>query len=1201
MTIDYLFSINHSHDDSTVETFYERASADDEKIRLSDPTPFINPVTEGDREEMRWYLEEYIRHPLGGDSERAGSVTERMEEIGYELFQLILGNEDAKKLYKQAAHKGLEDIEITVNSSDPEFLALPWELIRDPEARQSGPLALGLGALYRRINREQCIELPTHPKDQPMRVLFVLARPDGKDDVPCGMIARPVLEAIRPLRPSIDVEVLRAPTFANLQKKLNEIPGFYQIVHFDGHGLFVPDDAKINKDDPKSRYMEAGEGHLVFEDDEGKAMPVSSKRLGETLSGSKVPLFILNACQSDVSGDKAYSSTAAGLLRTGALGVVAMNHSVIAHTAAGFISALYGALIKNATLTGAVTTARRAIATDTTHELEDWSVPTLYTTNSSYMPMPEGAGSEVKADESLMADLDMVRKVCPPGRYGFIGRDAEILEIERALYDAKRPWALLSGIGGTGKSDLANGFARWYAETGGAPGRICRTSFEYKSSMAHLIGTIVGHGSELSKLPEEEQLKRVTDFLRKTPCLLVWDNYETVSGIQEGIEPLSSIDDQKRLSDFLLSLAGGKSRVIITSRKVNEVSLEIDYKAIKVGGLNQGDSEEMAAVIIDRIPGFSLDKVMNKEAYIKLLKYLNGHARSLEMVIPQLQKKIPTEVHESILARSGGDMGKKMVATLSVAYDSLSDNTKKHLPIVGLFASFVSTGLLEAFSAQFEGYETIVGKPLSAEEWEAILDEASNAGILEHYHGNIYQLHPTMPIFFRSVLDSSPEENALAHLDRAYMGLYAAWTYAIYEELAKANQNIIAALSLEENNLLRSLKLAINGEQWEAAQGIATALYEFYNIRGRLDEWRTVRAGLLEKTGRKVEPEAQVQLASLWQFLLGNEANDLLNQNRLDDAEARYREILSYNESLNDPKAEPIIAVSYHQLGMVFEEKREYKEAVGWYEQAIEINERLGLKESVAANYHQIGRVHEEQKKLDEAERWYKKALEIYERLKLERNASDGYHQLGIIYQLRGNTQEATKWFKKAVEIKERLGLEGDAAKGYHHLGMLFEFKGDLDRAERWYRKSLEICERLKLDRESSAEYHHLGNIACRRSRFGEAEAWFNKAISICQRYNDWTNLATTLAQLGVVQVQAKKVSEAIYSLGVALSLASQHKMQEGRQMLTDITRIMDQLGEEEFINTWKKVHQETLPPPPLELLRDYLKKIKAEEEREEE
>ena len=217
-------------------------------------------------------------------------------------------------------------------------------------------------------------------------------------------------------------------------------------------------------------------------------------------------------------------------------------------------------------------------------ELKDWMVPCLYQ-QVKYTPITRGAA--VKEVQNLVYQEAL--RVCEEGQFGFLGRDYDFLEIERALVDDEKPWVLISGIGGIGKTALAYGFARWYAETGGCPGGVFVTSFKEKADLTSVLGSIAGYGTDLSRLPEEQQVKVIVERLRENPCLLIWDNVEKVAGYPKGTDPQATDEEQKELSQFLKSLKGGKTKVLITTRKPEEKWLGVGYHLLELKGLSPMD------------------------------------------------------------------------------------------------------------------------------------------------------------------------------------------------------------------------------------------------------------------------------------------------------------------------------------------------------------------------------------------------------------------------------------------------------------------------------------------------------------------------------------------------------------------------------------------------------------------------------------
>ncbi len=263
----------------------------------SAPVPFTDALTAEDHESLRWYLEEYLTFPYGAEESRAQAVQEKMRTWGTALFEQIFvapqGSPSPRDYYTLAVQHGLEQCELSVSSDDTAVLSIPWELLHDPAAG-GGFLAASLGGLYRKRANIAIRGGATERGDGPFRILLVIARPYGDRDIALGTVARPVLEALRPLRPHVEVDVLRPPTFSALEARLTSEQGRYQLVHFDGHGAFV-------KPSGSGQILSLGSGKtglLVFETAKHKPDKVESDRLGDLLNTAHVPLFVLNACQS---------------------------------------------------------------------------------------------------------------------------------------------------------------------------------------------------------------------------------------------------------------------------------------------------------------------------------------------------------------------------------------------------------------------------------------------------------------------------------------------------------------------------------------------------------------------------------------------------------------------------------------------------------------------------------------------------------------------------------------------------------------------------------------------------------------------------------------------------------------------------------------------------------------------------------------
>ncbi len=479
----------------------EIAFEDDDGSRQTAVVKFPYQFTKQDREDMRWYLEDYLQYPLDPAPKIAARVEERMEELGMELFKQVLqGNEDARDLWATLRHK-LDNTRVEINTDVQGANALPWELLRDPKT--DTPIALRAKAFIRSYTRAAQKADQAQQGDK-VRILLVICRPRGDRDVPFRSVASKLIKGLdEKVRETFKLDVLRPPTFEQLSRVLHEAKSRgepYQIVHFDGHGAYLQSDEGVLQQILAQlgalvfTTPRAGtHGYLLFENSkaEGNAELVDGPSLGKLLADTDLPVLVLNACRSahaniqekpesveDVHSQvRAFGSLAQEVMDAGVAGVVAMRYNVYVVTAAQFVADLYAALASGQTLGEAASMGRKQLAAQPLREiafeprpLQDWSVPVVYEAAPiSLFPRPEGAdGVGADGRPPLRIDISETSKPAddlPRPEVGFYGRDETLLALDRAF--DKHQVVLLHAYAGSGKTMTAAEFARWYQQTGG--------------------------------------------------------------------------------------------------------------------------------------------------------------------------------------------------------------------------------------------------------------------------------------------------------------------------------------------------------------------------------------------------------------------------------------------------------------------------------------------------------------------------------------------------------------------------------------------------------------------------------------------------------------------------------------------------------------------------------------------------------------
>ena len=632
---------------------------------------------------------------------------------------------------------------MAIASDDFAILNLPWELLYSPSDRQF--LAPSLAGMSRSLSDYAVRgEIPTLPQDK-LNILLVIARPYGEEDIALKTIARPLLDSLAEIRHKVNIKVLRPPSFEEFERELSANKGFYHIVHFDGHGDFDP-----NSQGFQHSLGGLGQGVLVFENFDGSPQIVTAAQIAQNLADCGVPIFVLNACKSAQEGEDKFSSVATRLVSSGAKGVVAMAYSVYAVAAKHFIGRLYGELVKGANLSQAVAAGRKAVLNQPQRPspkgdkiLRDWIVPVLYE-QESYAPfIPEDNTDDILDLDAFLESEETVTQLVgfpDEGLYGFIGRDYDILRLERAF--RQNNIVLMKGMGGVGKTELSYGFARWLEETQGRDSKMFFVSFEHGATLINVINSVGREvwGDKFSSVSIDKQQAAVLKYLQTQHCLLIWDNFEPVNGFPTGNEPLLIGEERNELKQFLKQLRSGKTWVLITSRR-EESWLDCGYTLLKLGGLLEQDVEELAAKILQTA---GVDKGKLPQEYLELLKLLGGHPLSLRVVLPHLKTQTPKQLIEAL--RQGLDTfageeeegrDKSLTVSLDYSFNKLSEKARRHLPFLGLFSERVNARWLDVFSKSpddedGQAYQAVFGENLHKDDWLAILNEAAAASIVEN-------------------------------------------------------------------------------------------------------------------------------------------------------------------------------------------------------------------------------------------------------------------------------------------------------------------------------------------------------------------------------------------------------------------------------------------------------------------------------------
>ena len=853
-----------------------------------------------DREDVRWYLEDYLQYPVAPAPQVAGRVQARLAELGADLFrQVFEANRDTIRLWDAVAGS-LPTTRVEVDAGIEGGSAVPWELLRDPAT--DGVLALRAGAFVR---THPGTAVPVRVPDQPggLRVLLVICRPGGREDVPFRSVASHLVRLSRGAREAFRLDVLRPPAFSELARVLeaaNNAGEPYQVVHFDGHGTWLDEEtAAAAGGAPGGGFSRevfslvspprpGSHGFLVFEDPAGggKQQLVDGPALGAVLAGAGVSVLVLNACRSahadlatqpdTVTGEgeahrrvRAYGSLAQEVMDAGVAGVAAMRYNVYVVTAARFIGEVYAGLLAGQPLGGAVSAARRQLAADPQRQvggrplpLQDWMVPVVYEAAPLALLPPQQGQDELSIDLS-QADAGKERAGLESGLpagpdAGFFGRDETLLALDRA-FDRHRV-VLLHAWAGAGKTSTVLEFARWYALTGGTAG-VLFTSFEHHLTLARLLDQVGGQfgpalegaGVQWATLDDAGRREVALRLLAQVPVLWIWDNIEPVAGFPAGTDSAWTPAEQQELAGFLRDLADQtRCRVLLTSRRDERGWLGDLPARVALPPMPMLERLELARAVASRQPG-GREEFLEVEDWRPLLAFTQGNPLTVTILVRQALRARHTSKDQiqafveqlragaaAVTDDAAQGRGASLAASLDYGFtQAFTHDERAILALLALFQGFTDIDTLVSMGAGDDPVPAIAG--LDREAGIALLDRAADVGLLTGYGDGYYAVHPAIPWHLHALFTQhyGPDGSPPA------LAAARAWTTATsqlgnyyHDQYYQGHTQVTGVLGAEEANLLQARRLALTHHWHHLVIGAMQGLHILYDHTGRAIEWR---------------------------------------------------------------------------------------------------------------------------------------------------------------------------------------------------------------------------------------------------------------------------------------------------------------------------------------------------------------------------
>ncbi len=1170
-----------------------------------------NPFSDAEEDRLEWYFEKYLKFPFI-ESVKAEQARKSIIGYGQTLFKQVFGDLEAHAKYSKVSQEGLNDICVEIIGSLEFIHLLHWEALDDPN---QGPIALKV-PLIRNTFKPQVFD--TEAQSSPtIRLLIVTARPNGRSDIGYRTISRPLVESMRRASIRVKIDILRPGTYEALITQLENMrnhhgKGYYHIIHFDLHGILATYQ-QMNDGMLTGRYLfqsryerpdcqpyEGRKAFLFFETTEpGQADPAEAQEIAELLQKHSIPVIILNACQSGKLTEDTESMLGSRLLEAGVQTVVAMSYSVTIEAAALMMTEIYRQLFNGTDLPTALCHARRVLYCnknrkayfDQTVELEDWMLPVIYQNSGEQSDPTFKLRPFTSAEEIEYSKAQSKRYQAPMPSYGFLGRDLDILEIERRLLiprkDIKRNILLLQGMGGSGKTTLLKHLMEWWQITGFVQEVFYFGYDERAWNPEQIINQIaqILLADEIEKfraLGLASQRKMVGSEMRNQRHLLVLDNMESIKGSSMAIRNILSNEEQKELKMFLAELLGGDTMVLLGSRSNEEWLAEgtgaplCKEDVYTLHGMDEQAACDLAERVLERnvVDPMKRESYRQSDEFKRLLNILNGYPLPIQVVLANLAHQEPSGVLKALIEGEAiddseiKDKTESIILCIDYSHINLEPDYQKLLLCLAPFSGVVVEPLLNNYIDCLKDQPALTSLPF--DRWLDVLKEAQKWGLINQGQTRgILRLQPVLPYFLYMKLSLEPD---MRHaVETAFRNHYNdvgdLLTEMMQSDLTTENQYGQMLTSIEYENLCQALELDMKAHD--------SILIPFRVLSAYLDADHNQKKALM--MGQMVLDRLEEYPSEILKGQIGVELIDVIDYiakcylqlEMLTEAETSYKralELIEQNTILgNKDKAVTKAGICF-QLGIVAQEQRHWEEAEKCYNKAQEIFTEFDEHLYRAGTYHQLGILAQRQRHWEEAEYNYKAALRIFIKLGQRSSQASTYFQLGVLAGEQQQWNIAIGHYTNACNIYIELNDRYNQANVYHQMGIVMLEQGQWAKAKDYYEKALKLSIEL-LDRAFQANiYHNLGRVAEGQEQWDQAKAYYIKSLQIKIELGNRYSQAGTYNNLGVVsQIQGLWTQANDYymkSLDIFVEFGDDYNI---KRTLTNIAKLLSTTHDSEI------------------------------------
>lgn len=565
--------------------------------------------------------------------------------------------------------------------------------------------------------------------------------------------------------------------------------------------------------------------------------------------------------------------------------------------------------------------------------------------------------------------MAMPRPLVSPA-FPLVGRDEELARIRAWLGEAPVRLVTIVGMGGIGKTRLAQEVARSW------PGALVWVRLEDVSDSESSLLSRLGQTLELPECPWEEWHTRL-DTVLPEPTLVVFDNLEHLRSQASSLSTLIGRHPQLQL------LVTSRSPLLISGERLLNVD-PLDHTAAVSLFLERARAVR---------PDFAVGPE-NEELVRTLCQRTDGIPLSLELAAARLRHlglgELVRSLEDNLELLSGGGPDRParqqtLTNTLDWSYRLLTPVEQQTFRLLSVFRGGFDTEALKAVGGG-------AAELLALSDHSLVWAQPTATG------ESRFTLLETVRTYANALLQ---ETGTAAHYDAAHARYYEGLATRVEGwRGGPRHADGLKLLARERGNLSKALETFQSSGQVAEALSLAGALGWYWEACSLLQEGRAVLESLLENQS---SPLALHYLATL-----------LRHQGDYERASAAYQRALEGWRAL---KLRERVSETLSGLGQLRFREGNYGAAKDFFVEALAQGDERRQVEATNG----LGRIAWVEGRLDQALQLEMRSLDVAHELDFPLGEAWAHNALGEVYRSRKEREQAAHHFRAAAEIFRHL------------------------------------------------------------------------------------------------------------------------------------------------------------------------------------